>query len=75
MNVFEAVGILAVIAGDVAGAVLLAGLCKPCGVVAEVLGVIVGGFLGLGVGLAVVSLTAKVVAECWQDLSGLFQKK
>ena len=75
MNVFEAVGILTVIAGDVAGAVLLAMLCKPCGLVAEVLGAIVGGFLGLGVGLTVVSLTAKVVAECWQELSGLFRKK
>jgi hypothetical protein len=75
VNVFEAVGILAVIASDIAGAVLLAMLCKSFGVLAEVLGAIVGGFLGLGVGLAVVSLTAKVVAGFWQDLSGLFQKK
>jgi hypothetical protein len=43
--------------------------------VAEVLGAIVGGFLGLGVGLTVVSLTAKVVAGCWRELSGFFQKK
>jgi hypothetical protein len=75
VNVFEALAILAIIACDVAGAVLLAMLCKPCGVLVEVVGAIIGGFLGMGVGLTAVCLTVKVMAEFWEDLSGIFQKK
>jgi len=65
----EAFAILTLIASDVAGAVFLAMLCKPGGVLVEVVGAIIGGFLGLGVGLTVICLIAKVVTECWRLVS------
>ena len=70
VNALEALAILAIIASDVAGAVLLAILCKPCGVLVEGVGAIIGGFLGLGVGLAGICLIAKLVTECWRVISG-----
>lgn len=62
MKVLEAVAILMLIAGYVAGGVLSAMLCSSFGTFAEVVGAIAGSFLGLGVGVAIVCLTAKVAS-------------
>jgi hypothetical protein len=62
VKVLEAVVILVLIAGYFTGGVLSAVLCGSLGILAEVLGAIAGSFLGLGVGMAIVCLTAKVVA-------------
>jgi hypothetical protein len=61
VKVLEAVAILVLVAGYFTGGVLSAVLCSSFGILAEVLGAIAGSFLGLGVGLAIVCLTAKVV--------------
>jgi hypothetical protein len=62
VKALEAVAILVLIAGYVAGGVLSAMLCSSFGILAEVLGAIAGSFLGLGAGMAIVCLTVKVVS-------------